>query len=62
MKISRHVVWEIVLVIASVFVFRSLWTLMDRVELFNNSAILGVFLIAGLVFTSISLYKLTHAD
>ena len=32
----RLIAWEIVLLLASVFVFRGLWTLLDKVEWMSN--------------------------
>jgi len=31
MKLQQHIYYELLLIIGSVFVFRGLWTLMDRV-------------------------------
>lgn len=46
---------EVVLLISSVFIFRSLWTLLDRVDFMYSLSGLWVSLILGTVFTIISL-------
>ncbi len=51
----KLVVAEIGLLIASVFIFRSMWTLMDRVPLLNLSWILWVLLLTGIATSVITL-------
>ncbi len=62
MKPAIHVFWESVLIISSVFVFRSLWMLMDGAAFFSKLWVLAVLFVLGMVFAMLSLYKLTHAD
>jgi len=62
MKKSKHVFWESLLIISTVFVFRSLWLLMDEVDFLSLPFILGVFFVLGMVLMGISFYRLTHAD
>ncbi len=60
MQLQKHLFYELILVIGSVFVFRSMWTLMDRISLFNDSYVHAVFLILGTVLTIYGITKLTH--
>ena len=62
MKKSKHVFWETLLIIGSVFVFRSLWLLMDEVPILSENSVLGIFLMIGLVMTGIGFYRISHAD
>ena len=62
MKPWEHVAWELVLVLSSVFVFRSLWMLMDRVDVLNRSITLVLMLGIGIALTIPSIYKLTHKE
>jgi hypothetical protein len=55
MRESLHVVWELMLIIGSVFIFRSVWLLLD--SYFDNHA-LWSFLLVGLVLVLPSLYIL----
>jgi len=50
-KKYRYLVYELILLIAGVFVFRSLWTLMDSIEFFNYTIVHIVLLIVGIVAT-----------
>lgn len=55
-----HVVWELVLIVGSVFVFRSVWMLLDG-YLGNGS--LWLLLVIGFVFAVPALYVLNnHAE
>jgi hypothetical protein len=60
MKPREHVIWEIILVLASVMVFRSLWMLMDRVAWMSGTGALIIMVLAGLVLAVAAIYKLTH--
>ncbi|MDG6221071.1 MAG: hypothetical protein QCI38_06440 [Candidatus Thermoplasmatota archaeon] len=62
MKSREFIIWELILVLASVLVFRSLWMLMDRVELLNDSTMLVLMLFMGVALSIPALYKLTHKD
>ena len=62
MEKRKHVFWELTLLIGSVFVFRSLWIIMDRIEFFNTYLNLIVFLIIGVIITGIAFYRIVHAD
>lgn len=47
-KKYRHIFYELILLFASVFVFRSLWTLMDSVEFFSHPAVHVILLVIGI--------------
>ncbi|MBP9715193.1 MAG: hypothetical protein KBD52_01765 [Candidatus Pacebacteria bacterium] len=50
-KNRKLLISEIVLLIASVFVFRSLWLLLDTFSFMHKPGILLVSLILGILFT-----------
>jgi len=57
-NLKRHkCIWEVILIISSVFIFRGLWTLMDKVEFLNKSSTHAFLLIFGIVITFIALHK-----
>ncbi len=61
MKARSHVIWELILVIGSVFVFRGVWTLMDRIPMFDSTVQgLVVSLILGLIMVSVAFYTLNR--
>ena len=62
MKPIKHVIWELVLLLASVLIFRSLWLLMDSVVDFNSTGFLVSSFIVGVVLTGLAFKKLVHAD
>ncbi|MEK6908647.1 MAG: hypothetical protein AABX23_01195 [Nanoarchaeota archaeon] len=62
MEKRKHVFWELTLLIGSVFVFRSLWILMDRYPFFNSNNNLWFFFVIGILMTAIGFYKVVHAD
>jgi hypothetical protein len=53
--------WELLLLTASVLVFRGLWHLLDRVPWLNQPVWLWVSLGAGLGISSVALYFLNRA-
>lgn len=55
MKFTRIIVGELILIFASVLIFRSVWTLMDQ---YIGDANLIVFLAIGIVFTLIGMWML----
>jgi hypothetical protein len=60
-KNKRLIVSEVVLILASVLVFRGLWHLLDKIPLMNNEISLTISLILGVVAYSITLhYMITH--
>jgi hypothetical protein len=56
----RLIVWEIVLLLASVFVFRGLWTLLDKVEWMSNTSALIRSLVFGVVLSVIAFWRLNR--
>ena len=62
MEKRKHIFWELTLLIGSVFVFRSLWILMDKIDFFNTNVNLWVFLVIGILLTSVAFYRIVHAD
>ncbi|MFZ6015655.1 MAG: hypothetical protein ACOYUZ_04870 [Patescibacteria group bacterium] len=62
MKKSKHVFYELILIICGVFIFRGLWTLMDRVEILNNSYIHFGLLILGIFGSIYAIDELTHKN
>ena len=62
MNLKKIIIGELIVLVASVFIYRSIWTLLD--EYFGNSYLL-IFLVAGLVLTVFGLmllnYEITHA-
>ena len=62
MEKRKHVFWELTLLIGSVFVFRSLWIIMDRIEFFNTKSNLWIFFVIGIAMTAIGFYKIVHSD
>jgi len=57
MRLAKLIICELVVIVASVLIFRSLWMLMD--EYFGNSY-LGVFLIAGITLAVFGLILLNR--
>jgi hypothetical protein len=51
MKEKKLIFAEIALIIGSVFIFRSLWTLFDRMPLMNRNIVLWLFLLIGLAIS-----------
>ena len=56
----RLIAWEIVLLVASVFVFRGLWTLLDKIEWMSNTSALIRSLVIGVVLTVIAFWQLNR--
>jgi len=62
MKKIKHVVWETILILASVLIFRSLWHILDKYTSFNQDLVLWIALIIGLIFAGVAFYILSHDD
>jgi hypothetical protein len=61
MKKYQYVIWELVLIGASVLIFRSLWMIMDKyLVYFNEYWMLLASLVFGLLLAFISLYVLAQ--
>lgn len=57
MKEQYHIFWELVLVVASVFIFRSLWLLLDN---YFGYSLLIPFLIVGILLSIPPLFILNR--
>jgi len=57
MRLTKILIGEFIVLIASVFIFRSLWTMLDEYFGYNY---LPEFLILGIVLTVIGLIVLNH--
>jgi hypothetical protein len=57
MKEHYHIIWEITLLVASVFIFRSVWLLMDT---YLGSSYLIPLLLAGILLSIPPLYMLNR--
>lgn len=62
MEKRKHVFWELTLLIGSVFVFRGLWTIMDRIPFFGTNSNLWIFFFIGIIMTALGFYKIVHSD
>lgn len=62
MEKRKHIFWEVLLLIASVFVFRGLWLILDRTLWFNTIELLWASVIFGSILFAIALAKIVHAD
>jgi hypothetical protein len=54
----RLIAWEIVLLISSVFVFRGLWTLLDKIPWKFSASALWLSLVIGSVVSGIAYWQL----
>jgi len=55
MRLLKIVLWEFLLIFASVLVFRSMWMLLDRIPEMKNEFGLWVSLILGMVTALIAI-------
>lgn len=62
MKKSKHITYELILIVSGVFVFRGMWTLMDRVEFLNQNIVHAILLVLGIIGSIYAVDKLTHED
>ena len=62
MEKRKHIFWELTLLLGSVFVFRSLWILMDRVPFLMTNKSLFILLIIGIAMVAMGFYKIIHSD
>ena len=63
MKIKSHLVfWELVLILASVAVFRGLWLLLDKVEWMNHRAGLWASLAVGVIVWVVALLAVNRGS
>jgi hypothetical protein len=57
MRLIKILIGEFILLLASVLIFRSVWTLLDQYLGYDN---LGVLLIMGIILTIAGLYTVNH--
>lgn len=57
---KKLVFWEIVLILASVPLFRSLWLLMDGVAWLNGRPGLYISFAAGLALASLAIFRINE--
>ena len=63
MKNKSHLVfWELVLILASVAVFRGLWLLLDKVEWMNHRAGLWASLAVGVIVCVVALLAVNRGS
>ena len=63
MKNKSHLVfWELVLILASVLVFRGLWLLLDKVEWMNRRAGLWAALAVGVIVGIVALVAVNRGS
>ncbi len=62
MEKRKHIFWELTLLVGSVFVFRCLWILMDKIPFFNTTKNLLLFLVIGMIMVAWGFYKIIHSD
>ena len=56
----RLIAWEMVLLTASVFVFRGLWTLLDKIQWMSTTFALIGNLVIGILLTVIAFWRLNR--
>jgi len=59
---SYLVFWEMVLILASILMFRSAWLLLDGIEWMGRPAGLGVSLMVGVSVGAVALAALSRAS
>jgi len=62
METFKHIGLELILIFSAVLVFRSLWTIMDRIQLLNETYALIILLIVGTILSIFAVHELTHVD
>ncbi len=58
MKLNEVIIYEMLILIASVLIFRSLWTILDGIEFMSTQAGIWLSLIAGVAITVIVTVKI----
>jgi hypothetical protein len=58
MNIYKILLYELLLIFASVFIFRSLWMIYDKIEWLNTESGIVISLIIGIAITIIALVQL----
>jgi len=62
MKKYRHIFLELILIFSAVLVFRSLWTIMDSIELLNETYVHIILLIVGILLSIFAVNKLNQSN
>jgi hypothetical protein len=62
MKKYRHIFLELILIFSAVLVFRSLWTIMDSIELLNETYVHIILLIVGILLSIFAVNKLNQPN
>ncbi len=63
MRMLRVVVWEFLLLFASILVFRSVWTFLDKIPFLETEFGLLASLIFGMIIALISIFMINnHAE
>jgi len=57
MRLTKFIIGEMVVLVASVLIFRSLWTMLDQYLGYSN---LEIMLVIGIIFAVIGLIMLNH--
>jgi hypothetical protein len=60
MRLFKIIIYELLLVFASVLIFRSLWMIIDRISWMNQDYGIYGSLIVGIIITVISLMRLNN--
>jgi len=59
---SYLIFWEMVLILASILMFRSAWLLLDGIEWMNRPAGLGLCLAVGVIVGTVALAAVNRAS
>jgi hypothetical protein len=58
----KHIIWELILIFSGVFVFRSLWTIMDKTQLFNKAYMHILLLVIGIILSILAVHNLAKIE
>ncbi|NMC04840.1 MAG: hypothetical protein GYA24_06500 [Candidatus Lokiarchaeota archaeon] len=61
-RTTKTILEEVILLFSSILVFRSGWTLLDRVPWLSDDAALWIMLVAGAAVMIVALYLLNKRD
>jgi hypothetical protein len=56
MKLAKKIVLEIILLLASVVIFRGVWMLLDKIAATKSTGALAAMLVLGVLVTALILY------
>lgn len=57
-ELKQKIIWEVIFVIATIMLFRGVWTLMDKIDFFMTEPFLYASIAIGIFFSAIALYKI----